>query len=405
MVGVWAVAEDITGIIEGKNAIDRLNEEKKMVQQLLIASKLASIGELAAGVAHEINNPLTAIMGFAQLLMEIEDLPQQVKQDLNKIYVQSERAAKIVQNLLTFSRSYSLEKKIIDINELILKTLDMRSYEYKVNNIEVLTELASGPIFISADENQLQQVILNILVNAEQAIISRRRMGIIRINTEIIDKKVRISIADNGPGIPDEIRDRIFDPFFTTKAVGVGTGLGLSVCHGIITKHGGTITAESVEGFGATFIIEIPVASMEEINLATAPSSDRSLPGSIGERRHILVVDDEVVIRDILERVLAERNFNVDVAESGEEGLRKMEEQEYDIYLLDIKMPGVDGKDLYENIKNKHPYLVNRIIFITGDTVTRSTQDFLESTGRIYVSKPFDFASLITSIEAVIRAS
>ncbi len=396
--------KDAVGKVIGVRGITRdITDRMKMEQQLLIASKLASIGELAAGVAHEINNPLTAIMGFAQLLMEQEGLPLQMKQDLDKIYAQSQRAAKIVQNLLTFSRSYSLEKKIIDINELILRTLDMRSYEHKVNNIEIFTELASGPIWISADENQVQQVILNILVNAEHAIISRRRMGIIRINTEVIDQKVKISIVDNGPGIPDSIKDRIFDPFFTTKDVGVGTGLGLSVCHGIVTKHGGTITAESVEGFGSTFIIELPVASTEEIGIASSISADKRLPELIGERRKILVVDDEVIIRDILERVLTERDFIVDVAESGEDGLKKLEEREYDIYLLDIKMPGVDGKDLYENIKNKYPHLVNRIIFITGDTVTMSTQDFLESTGRIYVSKPFDFASLIGSIEAVIR--
>jgi PAS domain S-box-containing protein len=397
--------KDAAGKITGVRGITRdITDRMKMEQQLLIASKLASIGELAAGVAHEINNPLTAITGFAQLLMAEDALPAQVKSDLEKIYSQSQRAAKIVQNLLTFSRSYSLEKQVISINDVIMKTLDMRSYEHKVNNIEVITELAHSLPGISADENQIQQVILNIVVNAEQSIISKRRSGIIKITTTSNDHEIKVIIADNGPGIPQELLDRIFDPFFTTKDVGSGTGLGLSVCHGIITKHGGKLSAESIEGSGATFIIALPAASEEESKAAEISVISRKAIEKSGVKRSILVVDDEVVIRDILQRILADRGYEVESAESGAEGLEKIEKREYDAYLLDIKMPGVDGKDLFEAINKNSPHLINRVIFITGDTITRSTQDFLESTGRTYLSKPFDFARLIGSIEESISA-
>jgi len=397
--------KDTGGKISGVRGITRdITDRMKMEQQLLIASKLASIGELAAGVAHEINNPLTAITGFAQLLMAEAALPEQVKKDLEKIYSQSQRAAKIVQNLLTFSRNYSLEKKIINVNDVILKTLDMRSYEHKVNNIDVITELMPGLPGISADENQIQQVILNIIVNAEQSIIAKNRTGIIKITTVIADSKIRIMIADNGSGIAEGLVDRIFDPFFTTKDVGSGTGLGLSVCHGIITKHGGTLNAESVEGSGATFIIQLPVASEEEIKAAEIPVVMQKPGEKSAVTRSVLVVDDEAVIRDILQRILSEKGYEVDSAESGAEGLEQMEKREYDIYLLDIKMPGINGKDLYEAINEHSPHLIDRVIFITGDTITRSTQDFLDSTSRIYLSKPFDFTRLIGSIEDCIKS-
>lgn len=397
--------KDHEGRIVGVRGITRdITDRMKMEQQLVIASKLASIGELAAGVAHEINNPLTAITGFAQLLIAEEGLPAQVKQDLEKIYLQSQRAAKIVQNLLTFSRSYQLERQVIDINDLILKTLEMRSYEHRVSNIEVISDLARDLPGVLADENQIQQVMLNVIVNAEQAIIAGRRSGIIKVATSQAGRGVRVTIADNGPGIPQGIIEKIFDPFFTTKAVGSGTGLGLSVCHGIITKHGGTISADSVEGAGATFTIELPAAKEEKMAAAAIPVIPKKAAAGSGRKTGILVVDDEVVIRDILQRILSERGYEVDLAESGAEGLNKMETREYDVYLLDIKMPGIDGRDLFEVVTKNFPYIAGRIIFITGDTITQSTQEFLNSTGRPYLSKPFNFSSLIALIEETIKA-
>ncbi len=397
---------DATGNIAGIRGITRdITDRMKMEQQLLMAGKLASIGELAAGVAHEINNPLTAIMGYAQLLAARDDIPEHIKLDLDKIFNQSQRAARIVQNLLTFARSYALEKKVIDINELILKSLELRSYEHKVGNIEIVVDLHPGLPGISADENQIQQVILNIIINAEQAITSKKRGGKIKVTTGLEDSMVKIIVADDGPGIPRGMLERLFDPFFTTKEVGQGTGLGLSVCHGIVTKHGGRIYADSVEGQGATFIVELPAS--REVKSKDQGSSVRLGKGSpkVEVSKRILVVDDEMVIRDILIRILSEKGYDVESAATGAEGLDKIMNTKYDVYLLDIKMPGVDGRDIYEAISEKFPQLMNRVIFITGDTITRSTLDFLETTGREYLSKPLDFSRLVNTIEEVTAAS
>jgi two-component system NtrC family sensor kinase len=385
---------DATGNIAGIRGITRdITDRMKMEQQLLMAGKLASIGELAAGVAHEINNPLTAIMGYAQLLAAQDDIPEHIKLDLDKIFNQSQRAARIVQNLLTFARSYSLEKKIIDINELILKSLELRSYEHNVGNIEVTVDLQPGLPGISADENQIQQVLLNIIINAEHAITSKKREGKIKVTTMLDNSMVKIILADDGPGIPRQMLERLFDPFFTTKEVGQGTGLGLSVCHGIVTKHGGRIYAESVEGQGAVFIVELPASREGKAKEQGPPIKLGKGSPKVGISKKILVVDDELVIRDILLRILSEKGYNVESAASGTEGL------------LDIKMPGVDGRDIYEAISEKFPLLLNRVIFITGDTITRSTLDFLETTGREYLSKPLDFSRLINTIEEVTTAN
>ncbi|MGA2159279.1 MAG: PAS domain S-box protein [Dehalococcoidia bacterium] len=397
---------DANGNITGIRGITRdITDRMKMEQQLLMAGKLASIGELAAGVAHEINNPLTAIMGYAQLLAARDDIPEHIKLDLDRIFNQSQRAARIVQNLLTFARSYALEKKIIDINELILKSLELRSYEHKVGNIEIVVDLQSGLPGISADENQLQQVMLNIIINAEHAITSKKREGKIKVTTGLEDNMVKITVADDGPGIPREMLERLFDPFFTTKEVGQGTGLGLSVCHGIVTKHGGRIYAESVEGQGAVFIIQLPASregkTKDQGSLVESGKDSAKLKAS----KKILVVDDEMVIRDILVRILSDKGYKVESAASGAEGLEKIVNTQYDVYLLDIKMPGVDGRDMYEAINEKFPQFIDRVIFITGDTITRSTLDFLEITGRKYLSKPLDFSRLANTIEEVTTAN
>jgi signal transduction histidine kinase len=188
-----------------------------MEQQVLLTNKLASIGELASGVAHELNNPLTTVMGYAQLLVESKDVPENIKSDLDKVYQESQRAAKIVQNLLSFARRRRPEKTYFDINYLVQKTLDLRSYELKVNNISVFVNLIPDMPEIKADYHQIQQVILNILINAEQALTEMRRRGKITVTTSAVKDHIRINIADNGPGISKNNINRIFDPFFTTR--------------------------------------------------------------------------------------------------------------------------------------------------------------------------------------------
>jgi PAS domain S-box-containing protein len=378
-------------IVGFSGIINDVTERKAIEQQALVTNKLASIGELASGVAHELNNPLTTVMGYAQLLIESKDVPEHIKSDQDKIYQESQRAAKIVQNLLSFARRRKPEKSYFDANDLVQKTLDMRSYELKVSNISVHVKLKPDMPEIKADYHQIQQVILNILINAEQALAEVRRRGKITVTSSVVKDRIRINIADNGPGISKNNMNRIFDPFFTTKEIGKGTGLGLSVCHGVVMAHGGKIYVESEKGKGAAFIIELPVSVSSETDVEEAPVvlADISLHRKTA-RQNILIVDDEPGIRDILSRILSERGYQTDCASDAKTALNKLDENGYNLCIIDLKLPRISGKKLYEIMMEKYPPSTGKVMFITGDTITPSTQDFLDSMGKPYLTKPFN---------------
>jgi len=235
-----------------------ITERKRMEEQLMLTDRLASIGELASGIAHELNNPLTSVIGFSQLLME-EKIPHNLKEDLGTIYSEAQRASSIVKNLLTFARKHAPMRQLSQINNIIEDVLRLRAYEHKVNNIEVGKRFASNLPEIMVDYFQMQQVFLNLIVNAESAMLEANGRGQLLITTRRINDVIKVTIADDGPGIARENLRRVFDPFFSTKEVGKGTGLGLSICHGIVTGHGGRIYAESEISKGATFVVELPV--------------------------------------------------------------------------------------------------------------------------------------------------
>ncbi len=244
-VGWLAILHDIT-------------ERKEMQERLIAQGRLASMGELTSGIAHELNNPLASVIGFSELLLK-RDLPTDIEADLNIISSEAERAARIVDNLLTFARKQPEDKLPIDINETIEKTLELRVYEQEQNNIRTITRFTPDLPEIMGNDFQLRQVFLNITINAEFFMIEAHGKGTLTILTERAGDFIRVSFTDDGPGIPQENIARLFNPFFTTKEVGKGTGLGLSICHGIVTEHGGRIWAESKPGEGATFTIELPV--------------------------------------------------------------------------------------------------------------------------------------------------
>ncbi|MCJ7515411.1 MAG: response regulator [Dehalococcoidia bacterium] len=380
-----------------------ITERKKTEQQALVNAKLASVGELVAGVAHEINNPLTGIIGYAQLLADRRDVPQNVKEDLQKIYEESKRTVKIVQNLLRFARQYKPEKSLVDINELLERTLELEAYKMRTSNIELSTKLAADMPLMLADYNQLQQVILNIITNAQQATAETKRRCRITVTTETVEEYVRISIADNGPGISPENMTKIFDPFFTTKPEGSGSGLGLSVCHGIITEHGGNIYAESTIGKGTTFIIELPIATGEQAVIKEKePAKKKSRRPRQKFTGNILIVEDEPSIRAVLTRNLSVEGYQVQTVPDGKAALDKLAKNAYDLIFTDLKMPGMSGRELYEAIKKKHPNSAEKVVFITGDVMTGDTTKFLTSTGRPYLVKPFYSKDVTDIIEKVI---
>jgi two-component system NtrC family sensor kinase len=252
LVGHITITRDIT---ERKRAE---KERRELEHRAHLTSRLASIGEMAAGIAHEINNPLTAVIGFAQLVMDA-NIPDDVKKDIAVIYKEAQRAAEVAKNLLVFARKREPAKQPTDINNAIREVLKLRAYEQKVNNIQVNTRFAPELPEVMADYSQLQQVFLNIIINAESAMLEAHNGGTLTVTTQKVNDTSRVSFTDNGPGIAKENLERVFDPFFTTKEVGKGTGLGLSLCHGIVVQHGGRIYARSKLGKGATFVVELPI--------------------------------------------------------------------------------------------------------------------------------------------------
>jgi len=254
------IFNDMGEVVASVHVARDITERKQMQQQLILTDRLASIGELASGIAHELNNPLTSVIGFAQLLLD-KDIPDDIKEDVRIISSEAQRAAGVVKNLLTFARKHAPVKQLVNVNEVIEKVLELRAYEQKVSNIRPDTRFAAELPEVMADYFQLQQVFLNIVINAEHFMIEAHNKGNLTIVTERVNNMVRISFMDDGPGVPPENLRHLFDPFFTTKEVGDGTGLGLSICHGIIAEHGGRIYVESEQGKGATFTVELPVST------------------------------------------------------------------------------------------------------------------------------------------------
>ena len=386
-------------IIGSVHVLQDITERKQLQERLLQTQKLSALGELISGVAHELNNPLTAVVGYAQLLEE-ERIPPDMRADLRRIREQAQRAARIVQNLLDFARKRPPEKVYTDLNSLLERTLDLRAYELRVNNIKVVTDLASGLPWTMVDPHQIQQVFLNIITNAQQAMSEAHGRGTLTVRTSVQDDVIRVEIADDGPGIPPEIMPRIFDPFFTTKEVGKGTGLGLSIAYGIVTEHGGQIWAESQPGQGARFIIELPVVRAE---WAVLDERDKETPAPEVKECRTLVVDDEESIASLLARILRGAGHVVDVTTDGKTALQLLEKKCYDLVITDVKMPGVSGQRIYRWIQEHRPELARRVLFTTGDVVAPDTQEFLLETGNAYISKPFNISRVLEVVEAVLE--
>ena len=379
-----------------------VTERKRAEQRVQEAARLASIGELAAGVAHEINNPLTSVLGFSQLLMA-EDLPPEVRADLQKIHSGARRATKIVQSLLSFATKREYREQYLDVTQVLERALEIKSYDLSTSNIGLTSELSPDLPRTRADEHQLIQVIVNLLTNAEQATRASNGRGQVLVRATSSDTKINISISDNGPGIPPEHLSRIFEPFFTTKEVGEGTGLGLSICYGIIREHDGNLWAESIPGEGATFHIELPIVSPD--GRGEAEPIDQRPQQIAGTTKHVLVVDDEPDIRDLLIRSLEWERYTVDLADEGEEAWRKLQTQSYDCILLDLKMAGMSGQELYRRIEGSDTGLGRKVIFMTGDTVSPDTQDFVTATGNPVMRKPLDLVQLNRQVREVLETT
>ncbi|MBI5119192.1 PAS domain S-box protein [Candidatus Poribacteria bacterium] len=380
-----------------------LSREKELEKQLVQSEKLSSIGGLVSGVAHELNNPLTAIMGYSQLLSINADLSPKSLDMAHKIQRSAERCKKIVENLLSFARRKTPEKCIVDVNQLLDQTLDLRSYDFQVNNVEIKRSYDTKMRLTAGDPDQLQQVFLNLINNAFDAMYDAHARGTLEIRTyEASDNHINIEFIDNGPGVPDSIRHRIFDPFVTTKPVGKGTGLGLSLSYGIVQAHGGSIMLDNQYHAGAKFLVKLPIESIERLSVDAPPQPENAAGG---DSRRILLVDDEEQILECTKLLLEKNHFRVTTACNGEEARRILDTRSFDVIVSDLRMPGsIDGRTLYDLLCKDKTEQASRMIFMTGDTLDSETARFLKRIPNKHVKKPFTGRELMDSINAVMSA-
>ena len=377
-----------------------VTDQKMLQEQLIQSEKMSAIGQLVSGVAHELNNPLAGISAFAQLLLTEKRFPPDQRTAAEMIYAEARRASRIVQNLLTFARQHKPERTPTGVNQVLDDTLELRGYELRVRGIEVTRDYDEQIPETMADAHQLQQVFLNLVTNAEQAMEkSPRESQRLIVRTRRMGAVIRIDVEDTGPGIPPNLLERIFNPFFTTKPTGSGTGLGLSISLGIVREHEGRIWAENAPQGGARFIVEVPIVT----HRASGESQAIPLVPLQGDRLQILVVDDEASVRVSLQRYLAGRGHEVETTSSGREALGRLREGRFDAVIVDMRMPDVSGEELYRELQTNDPQHADRIIFTTGQLVDEQVRTFLASTGRPCVPKPFEFAAFDQALPAARR--
>jgi PAS domain S-box-containing protein len=375
---VLTIARDITG---KKRAEEELARQRESLYQ---REKLAALGSLLAGVAHELNNPLSVVVARAVLLEEQGDAATQAA--ALKIRTAAERCARIVRTFLAMARQQQPERGPVAINDVITAALDMTAYAIRTSGIDVSLALASDLPLILADADQLHQVLLNLVINAQQSLQEHPAPRRICVTSSLDTggETLRIAVADNGPGIAPAHRARIFDPYFTTKPTGMGTGVGLAVSLGIVESHGGTLGVACPNEGGAIFTIALPVRNAQAGDAPVAPE-----PAPNRRRRSVLVVDDEAGIRESLAEILCGARHRVVTASSGREALERMAVEYYDVILTDVRMPDLDGRALYAQIEQRWPRRAAQVVFITGDTLASELREFVRNSGRLVIEKPF----------------
>ena len=382
-----------------------ITEQRRTQTQLQQAEKLAAMGQLVSGVAHEINNPAAIISGFAQTLL-LDQLPPDQRETVQMMYDEATRIGRITSNLLAFARAGSKERTLVELNETVRRTFALRSYHLTTLNITVNLELDDANPKAWANGSEVQQLLLNLLINAEQALTSVPDRRAITIRTMAAgDEGVQLQVADTGPGIPTDIQEKIFDPFFTTKPEGMGTGLGLSICYGIAHDHGGRISVHSVPGHGAIFTVALPRDARTRQRTTPAPMpvpvEAREPEGALS----VLLIDDEEGLRRAVVSFLTRRGMHIIAVEDGGDALRVLRRERFDVIVSDVRMPGMSGGEFLERLRREHPTMVNRLIFTTGDTFATDTSSLLRDAGVPSLVKPYDFAKLESVLREVAEAA
>lgn len=374
-------------VTERKRTELELARSRDMLHQ---SEKMTALGSLLAGVSHELNNPLSVVLTLSQLL-EAQLAGTPLAERAGKIADAAGRCAKIVGSFLAMARQKAPARARVDLNDVVRSALDLAGFALRAADVAVVRELDPDLPAVEADGDQLAQVVLNLLVNAQHALEEKSGERVLTVRTEADRRRrtVSLSVGDNGPGVPLELRRRVFEPFFTSKPQGRGTGIGLTISLGLVEAHGGTLRLADPQGEGACFVIELPVATArmerEEAGALIDPS-----PGT----GSALVVDDDPEVGDALAELLTREHYRVQVARSGAEAQTFLAERRFDVVLSDLRMPGLDGRALLEWIERERPDQVERLAFVTGDTLGAATSGFLARAGRPVLEKPFSGEAL-----------
>jgi signal transduction histidine kinase/CheY-like chemotaxis protein len=404
-----------------------LTAQRVFQSKLLQTEKLAALGQMVTGVAHELSNPLTSILGYAQRLF-LRSQAEGQSDEIRQIFEEAERASAIVRQLLMNARESRPERRRVSLNQLVLRTVDLQKISLAAEKVNVELDLDEALPFLIGDTGQMQQVLMNLIGNARQAIEQRGRGGTIWLRTKCLDsgRRAQLEVRDDGPGVPPGIVARIFDPFFTTKPAGIGTGLGLAIVLGVVREHGGQVQVASPPGGGAIFSVEFPAVPAQQTHTPVVPatgpgepnrdavpglqlrayeqrsisSGDAALPSWTGAR--VLVVEDEPTVARLISDVLEDEGFHVDALLDGHEALERAARESYDLVICDMKMPGLDGQRFYEMLASTGNSLYKRFLFVTGDVLSSHTYEFLERHRLPHVAKPFRVEELTEKVRGVL---
>lgn len=366
--------------------------DHQLSARLLQTDKLAALGQMVTGIAHELNNPLTTIMGYGHLLLE-RGLDPKSLADTHHICQEADRAARVVRSLLMLAREAKLECTLTHLNEIVERTLRLCSYD--LQRVGIVTQLDLDPQLpaVFANPVQLQQALLNLVVNSQQAISESGRPGRIVVRTRQGAGRIFLHVEDDGPGIPPRLQDRIFDPFFTTKPVGVGTGLGLSIVNGIFRQHGGNVRVASMPGAGTSFTLSLPQAKERPESPFSPPAEPDRVPSS-----RILVAEDEPGVAQLIRDVLTAEGHRVELATDGQQTLRRVRESEYDLVICDWFLRNLDGAALCRSLGNGNGREHTRLLLVSSDPAVFSSLEFLREKRPAFLAKPFLLTELKTSV-------
>jgi PAS domain S-box-containing protein len=385
--GRAAVLAAVTDITRQREAEAQLAIQREALHQ---SEKLTALGSLLAGVAHELNNPLSVVVGYSSMLQELSQDPG-ITSRAEKIHAAAERCSRIVRTFLAMARKRPPSRGMVDLNQVVEAALELSAYGLRSAGIEIGTELEADLPMVWGDEDQLHQVVTNLVINAQQALLMSEPPRRLNVSTRSDGGMVEVVIHDNGPGIPEEVRTRIFEPFFTTKDAGSGTGVGLSVCRAIVTAHEGRIEVETAPGGSTAIIVRLPSMQSEKPAAEAEADHEKDMPAISA---NVLVLDDETDIATMIAEILRQDGHVVEIAKDALSALRIIEHADVDLIVSDLRMPGLDGPGLYHAIREKRPELIDRLLFITGDVLAADIDRFLTRTGAAVVEKPLDPAAL-----------